>query len=104
MRNLVSHHARDLRFIVRCFNGAAIHVNRSARKREGIDLFFIDHLERKWKLILIWGARDELCTEIGDVARDVAIRYEIELLLCVLGSLFSQVDVLRGTEGIKTGL
>src|SRR5439155_11477380 len=104
VRNLMSHHSGDLRFVVRCFNGAAIYVNRSAGKREGIDLFFVDDLEGKWKLVLVGSSGDKLCTETGEVVRDVAIGDEIELLLCVLGSLFSQLDVLRGAESIEAGL
>ena len=50
MRDFVGHHSGKLRFFVGVHDQAAIHVEKSAGKRERIDLIRVDHLDRERNL------------------------------------------------------
>ena len=45
VRNLVRHHARKFRFVVRRLNRSQVYVDRPARQRERIDLFLVYHMK-----------------------------------------------------------
>jgi hypothetical protein len=92
MRNLVSHHARQLRLGLRAQNHPGVHEQKAAGQGEGIHLVAVDHLGSDWDL-RVRTAPQVRCQAVDEFSRMGSL-HDSRFLLHLLRQLSAQRNFL----------
>jgi hypothetical protein len=93
VRNFVSHHAGQLRFVVSGFDHAAVDIDVPAGKRKRVDPAVVDGLEGV-RILVAGGVRRKPLAQVIQVFVHPRVIQQEHLIGDFVGSLLAQLDVL----------
>src|SRR5712692_1869633 len=104
VRNLVRHYAGQLRLVVGGGNRFRVHVNRTARQREGVNSLLRDDLERI-RIVGRLGHPCQLLAQLRNIALELrSVAQESDLFLDFLRRLLPELDVLIPRKQVEARL
>ena len=102
VRDLMRHHAGQLGFGVRFQDQARVDEEEAARKREGVDILGVDHLDRERNLGV--GIAHQVLAHAIDVLGDLGIVDDLGLPLDLLRQAFAERDLLLDRVDVQPGV